>query len=81
MIQNWTIEVLTHRKISGRNVDGSDAKYSKGVSVIIEGLKVNNPSDMMLLRLAKSKRTDLMITKLLFRKLKNPVSHSGHLNY
>lgn len=67
-IQNWTIEVLTHTKISGHNLDGSDARYSKGVPVIIMNLKANNPSDLMLLRMAKFKRTDLMITKLLFKK-------------
>lgn len=70
-IQNWTIGVLTHTKTSGHNLDGSDALYSKGVPIVITNLKANNPSDLMLLRLAKFKRTDLMITKILFKILTN----------
>lgn len=70
-IQNWTIGVLTHTKTSGNKLDGSDARYSKGVPVIITNLKANNPSDLILIRLAKFKRSDLMITKILFKTL-NP---------
>ena len=66
-LKPYTIEVLTHTKLSGRCLDGSDAVYSKGISVYIDLLihRKSEPGDAHLLRLAKAKRPDLMITKLL----------------
>lgn len=65
----WDVQVLTHTKVSGTALDGHDAVYSKGKPVNIEGLKAGAQApDWLLLRLAKGKRQDLMITRLLTKK-------------
>ncbi len=57
MLKRFRVKVLTHRQVSGKEFDGSDAVYSRGVerTVDIQFGKLNSldrPSDEMARKLA-----------------------------
>lgn len=60
MLKKFSVTVLTHRQVSGKELDGSDAVYSKGVSRTVDIQygslsSLDKPSDEMARKLASRK--------------------------
>lgn len=71
IFMNYYVKVLTHKKIAGTNLDGSDAKYSKGQEkTVLVTLPNANIKDHVIFELAKRK-CDTLVTRLISIKKLN----------